>query len=87
MATGIPASLTRKSALALMLLTASIPSFLAGCESETPDQIMQADARRCVTQGYQPGTEPFAGCLQREHYQIGQTAGPWWGPPFGSGDW
>ena len=73
--------------LAVTLLTGILPCILASCSSETLDQIRQADEQRCVTQGFQPGTEPFAGCLQREHYQIGQAAGPWWGPPFGSGDW
>jgi hypothetical protein len=73
--------------LAVMPLTASLACILASCASETPDQIRLADEQRCIAQGYQPGTEPLAECLRREHYQIGQAAGPWWGPPFGSGDW
>lgn len=73
--------------LAVMPLTASLACILASCASETPDQIRLADEQRCMTEGYQPGTEPLAECLQREHYQIGQAAGPSWGPPFGSGDW
>jgi hypothetical protein len=87
MAKGIPSPLTRKRAFALMLLTVSVPSILAGCESERPEQILQADQQRCLIQGFAPGTAQFVDCLEREHYQVGQAAGPWWGPPFGSGDW
>lgn len=78
---------TRNRALALMLLAMGVPTILAGCERESPEQIRQADEQRCTTRGFTPGTPQFADCLQRVHYQVGQAAGPWWGPPFGSGDW
>jgi hypothetical protein len=87
MAKGLHSPLRRKSALVLMLLTMSVPSILAGCESESPEQIRQADQQRCTIRGFAPGTAQFVDCLEQEHYQVGQAAGPWWGAPFGSGDW
>jgi hypothetical protein len=77
----------KRTMLAATLLTGSLPWFLVGCESISPEQIRQADEQRCAIQGFHPGTAPFADCLRREDDQIGQAAGPWWGPPFGSGDW
>ena len=76
-----------RRALALMLLIMSVPNILAGCESESPEQMRQADQQRCTIQGFAPGTAQFEGCLLREHYQVGQAAGPSWGPPFGTEDW
>jgi len=56
---------------------------LIGCESR--DQIRQAQERQCASDGLQPGTVPFAACLQRESlaqsYRYNQSAGPSWGPP------
>jgi hypothetical protein len=77
----------KRTLLAATLLTASLPWFLAGCESESPAQIRQANEQRCAIQGFHLDTAPFADCLRREQDQIGQAAGPLWGPPFGFGDW
>ena len=88
MAQTAPHAVKRKRRiLAVTLLAVSLPWFLAGCESESPEQIRQANEQRCAIQGFHPGTAPFADCLRRERDQIGQAAGPWWAPPFGSGDW
>ena len=87
MAKRITRLLTPKRALGLMLLAVSAPSILAGCESESLEQIRQADQQRCTIHGTLPGSAQFGDCMEREHYQVGQAAGPSWGPPFGSGDW
>ena len=87
MAKRVTSPLERHRALTLMLLTVGASSILAGCVRETPDQIRQADEQRCVSRGFQPSTPSFAACAQLVHRQVGQAAGPWWGPPFGSGDW
>src|SRR5262249_44985837 len=72
----------------VILLTFGIPCLLAGCE--TAEQIRQADERQCSSYGFQPGTVPFAECLQRERlaarYQLDSGWGPWgpaWGPGWG----
>ncbi|HEV8013970.1 MAG TPA: hypothetical protein VGP48_00480 [Stellaceae bacterium] len=85
--TSVHAADGRRTILAAVLLVGSLPWFLAGCESESPAQMRQADEQRCAIQGFHPGSAPFADCVRREHGQIGQAAGPLWAPPFGSGDW
>jgi hypothetical protein len=77
----------KRTMLAVMLLAASIPWFLSGCQSESPYQIRRADEQRCTIQGFRPGIAPSTDCVEREHDQLGQAAGPWWGPAFGSTDW
>jgi hypothetical protein len=50
----------------------------AGCM--TPEQIRQHDEATCAGYGFKPGTDAFAGCLQREvlarQYVLEQ---PYWG--------
>ena len=72
----------------VILLTLGVPCLLAGCE--TPEQIRQADEQQCASYGFQPGTVPFAECLQRERlaarYQLDTGWGPWgpaWSPGLG----
>ena len=72
----------------VILLTLGVPCVLVGCE--TPEQIRQADEQQCASYGFQPGTVPFAECLQRERlaarYQLDAGWGPWgpaWSPGLG----
>jgi hypothetical protein len=69
--------------LALGLALAS----LAGCVS--PEQLRQEDEAACASFGFQPGTNDFAACLQREslarRYALTPQypawgPGPLWGP-------
>jgi hypothetical protein len=85
MAKRITSTLSLERALALMLLAVGVPTILVGCKSESPEQIRQADQQRCTIQGTPPESAQFGDCLEREHHQVGQAAGPGWGPPFGSG--
>ena len=54
---------------------------LTGCE--TAEQIRQSDEQQCASYGFQPGTVPFAQCLQQQdlarQYRLEQPWGPWWG--------
>jgi hypothetical protein len=65
-----------------LLLSLSVACGLTGCESR--EQLRQAQEQRCTSSGLQPGTVPFADCLQRESlaesYQRDQAAGTSWGP-------
>jgi hypothetical protein len=73
-----------KSSLAVVLCI-GMACALGGCES--PEEIRQAQEQQCAGYGFQPGTVPFAECLQREslaaRYRLNQAAGPWWGPAYG----
>jgi hypothetical protein len=66
-----------------LLLGLTLACALIGCESR--DQIRQAQERQCASDGLQPGTVPFAACLQRaslaQSYRYNQSAGTSWGPP------
>jgi hypothetical protein len=65
-----------------LLLSLSVACALAGCESR--EQLRQAQEQRCTSAGLQPGTVPFADCLQRESlaesYRRNQDMGTSWGP-------
>jgi hypothetical protein len=69
------------SCLALGLALAS----LAACVS--PEELRREDEAACMSFGFQPGTNEFAACLQREslarRYQLTPQYQPW-GPPWGS---
>jgi len=66
-----------------LLLSMGVACALTGCESR--EQLRQAQEQRCTSSGLQPGTVPFADCLQRESvaesYRRNQAAGTSWGPP------
>ena len=65
-----------------LLLVLTLACTLVGCES--PEEIRQAYAQQCASNGFQPGTAPFAECLQREssaaRYRLNQSRATW-GPP------
>ena len=66
-----------------LLLSLGVACALVGCES--PEQIRQAQERQCASDGFQPGTAPFAECLERrslaQRDRLNQAAGASWGPP------
>ena len=57
---------------------------LAACVS--PEELRREDEAACVGYGFQPGTNDFAACLQREslarRYQLTPDY-PGWGPGWG----
>jgi hypothetical protein len=70
--------------LFLLVMLAS----LAACVS--PEELRRRDEAVCAGYGFQPGTNDFAACLQRESLarrfalsQQYQGWGPGWGPPWG----
>jgi hypothetical protein len=76
----------RYNPLACLALGLALAS-LAGCVS--PEELRQRDEAACASFGFQPGTNDFAACLQREslarRYALnpGYPAwgpGPLWGP-------
>jgi hypothetical protein len=72
------------------LLALALACALGGCESA--EQIRQANQQQCTSYGFQPGTVPFAECLQREslaeRYELDEAAQPWWwGAPYPPGWW
>ena len=68
-----------------VLLCLAMACALAACES--PEEIRRAQEQQCASYGFQPGTVPFAECLQREslaaRYRLNQAVPPWWGPVYG----
>lgn len=67
--------------LALMVMVAIVLAPLAGCVSEA--ELRQADAARCASYGFKPGTNDFAACLQRESLARRYPPPYWdWGPPL-----
>jgi hypothetical protein len=57
---------------------------LAACVS--PEELRHEDEAACASFGFQPGTNDFAACLQREslarRYELTPQY-PMWGPPWG----
>ncbi|UUP19549.1 hypothetical protein NTH_04054 [Nitratireductor thuwali] len=47
------------------LLALGLVVFVAGCATVTPEQRRAMDEQECLGFGFKPGTDAFAGCLQR----------------------
>jgi len=79
-----PMSCRRLAPIAWALAFAS----LAACVS--PGELRHEDEAACLSFGFQPGTNDFAACLQREslarRYELTPQY-PLWGPPWGPYWW
>jgi hypothetical protein len=68
----------------LPLLALSVACTLIACESR--EQLRQAQEQQCGSYGFQPGTDSFTTCLQRESaaqsYRLNEAVEASRGPPY-----
>lgn len=71
-----------------MMLAAALALALAGLTAcVSPEELRREDEAACASFGFKPGTNDFAGCLQREslarRYDMYAPNYPAWGPLWG----